>query len=242
MRIVRESKLGLSNARNRAIADARGEYLIFLDDDETPDPAWLTAFEELIDAQRPDAFGGRIAVLFEDLRPRWLSDDLLGFLGELNRAATVQPLTEPATPFYGGNFGFRRSIVERIGGFSVELGRKGTDNTGGEEVDFYRRALGAGLRVWWTPHALIHHRIRAAKLRPSYFRDLHFRQGRMEAARALGARRRPPPLYLFRQLGRSIATLARCAINNGPHRTVRQQMNVCYFAGRIAAHVLGPRA
>ncbi|TXT19555.1 MAG: putative glycosyltransferase [bacterium] len=35
VRVVREEKLGLSNARNRAIAEARGEYVIFMDDDET---------------------------------------------------------------------------------------------------------------------------------------------------------------------------------------------------------------
>ncbi len=59
VRVVREEKLGLSNARNRAIAEARGEYVIFMDDDETADPDWLCAFERLIDAHHPDAFGGR---------------------------------------------------------------------------------------------------------------------------------------------------------------------------------------
>ena len=60
VRVVREEKLGLSNARNRAIAEARGEYVIFMDDDETADPDWLCAYERLINAQHPDAFGGRI--------------------------------------------------------------------------------------------------------------------------------------------------------------------------------------
>ena len=62
VRIVRENKLGLSNARNRAIAEAVGEYVIFMDDDETADPEWLCAFERLIGAKQPDAFGGRIRV------------------------------------------------------------------------------------------------------------------------------------------------------------------------------------
>jgi len=33
-----------------------------------------------IEAKQPDAFGGRIRVLFEDARPVWLQDDLLAFL------------------------------------------------------------------------------------------------------------------------------------------------------------------
>jgi len=39
VRVVREEKLGLSHARNRAIDEARGEYVIFIDDDETVDPS-----------------------------------------------------------------------------------------------------------------------------------------------------------------------------------------------------------
>ncbi|HMM75038.1 MAG TPA: glycosyltransferase family 2 protein [Gammaproteobacteria bacterium] len=242
VRVVREEKLGLSNARNRAIAEARGEYIIFIDDDETVEPGWLIAFESLITSTTPDAFGGRIAVMFEDLRPRWLTDELLGFLGELARFPDVHPLDEPSTSFYGGNFGFRRSIIEKIGNFSPDLGRKGGDNTGGEEVEFYRRALKAGLSIWWTPYAVIHHRIQAAKLKPAYFRDLHFKQGRMEASRELDNRRRIPPLYLFGQLARSVLTLLRMTLEKGASSTVRQQMNVWYFAGRIIAHLSGPRA
>ena len=58
IRIVREEKLGLSNARNRALQEARGEYILFMDDDETPDPAWLTAYEEAMREHQPDALGG----------------------------------------------------------------------------------------------------------------------------------------------------------------------------------------
>lgn len=240
-RTVREDKLGLSNARNRAIAEARGEYLVFIDDDETPDPDWLCAFERLIDARNPDAFGGRIQVLFEDMRPAWLRDELLGFLGELNRAETIEPLTDPHASFYGGNFGFRRSVCARIGDFDATLGRKGSDNTGGEEVDFYRRLLAAGFSVWWTPQAVIHHRIQAIKLERSYFLDLHYRMGRMEAIRERGSRSRVPPLYLFGQLLRAAAAVWAQRRSEGRDATLRKEMNVAYFVGRIRGWALGPR-
>src|SRR5450631_2970039 len=81
VRMVREGKLGIAHARNRAVGEAWGEFLIFMDDDETPDADWLRTFDRLIREQNPDAFGGRISVLFEDPRPKWLTDDLLGFLG-----------------------------------------------------------------------------------------------------------------------------------------------------------------
>ena len=233
VRVVREAKLGLSNARNRAIAEARGEYIIFLDDDETADPDWLCAYERLIEAHAPDAFGGRIEVLFEGGRPVWLRDELLGFLGQLNRHAAIAQLTGPGESFYGGNFGFRSNLCGRIGAFDADLGRKGQDNTGGEEVDFYRRLLNAGFKVWWTPDAVIHHRIQAVKLDRRYFIDLHYRQGRMEAIRLRGYASRLPPFYLAGQIGRALLAVWRAFRSSGRNATLRQEMNVAYFVGYL---------
>jgi glycosyltransferase involved in cell wall biosynthesis len=241
VRVLREEKLGLSNARNRAIAEARGEYVIFMDDDETADPDWLCAFERLILDKNPDAFGGRIRVLFEDMRPVWLSDELLGFLGELNRAGEIVPLTDTHTSFYGGNFGIRKTVCDTVGGFDSMLGRKGTDNTGGEEVDFYRRLLSAGFKVWWTPDAVIHHRIQAAKLERAYFLDLHYRQGRMEAIRRRGGSSRLPPPYLFGQFARALGAVWDVYRQSGRNATLRQEMNVAYFLGQIRGWAFGPR-
>jgi len=239
VRVVREEKLGLSNARNRAIQEARGEYIIFIDDDETADPDWLCAFERLIEAQAPDAFGGRIEVLFEDPRPSWLRDELLGFLGQLNRHMGIAPLSEPGESFYGGNFGFRKRVCQRVGAFDADLGRKGTDNTGGEEVDFYRRLLTAGFKVWWTPEAVIHHRIQTAKLDRRYFLDLHYRQGRMEGRRKRGAGSRVPPLYLFGHCGRALRRALACRLSKGADHSLRMEMNAAYFLGFIYAWAFG---
>jgi glucosyl-dolichyl phosphate glucuronosyltransferase len=241
VRVVREEKLGLSNARNRAISEAKGEYIIFMDDDETADPDWLCAFERLILSKNPDAFGGRIRVLFEDMRPPWLRDELLGFLGELNRFETITPLIEPGTSFFGGNFGVRRSVCTTVGGFDSMLGRKGSDNTGGEEVDFYRRLLAAGFKVWWTPEAVIHHRIQAAKLERTYFLDLHYRMGRMEAIRKRGMGSRLPPPYLFGQFLRALSAVWKDYRRSGRNSTLRKEMNVAYFYGQIGGWAFGPR-
>jgi len=239
VRVIREEKLGLSNARNCAIRAASGEYVIFIDDDETPDPEWLREFEKLIKAHAPDAFGGRIEVQFEDARPTWLSDELLGFLGQLTRDDGVVPLTQRDTSFHGGNFGLRRAVCESVGLFDSMLGRKGSDNTGGEEVDFYLRLLDGGFKVFWTPHAVIFHRIEASKLSRNYFLDLHYRQGRMQAIRKRGAGSRIPPKYLFPQLWRALSAWAQQWRKAGKDSTVRKEMNVAYFVGYILGWILG---
>ncbi len=241
VRIVREERLGLSNARNRAIDEARGEYLIFIDDDETPVADWLCAYERLIVEQRPDAFGGPIRVGFDGPRPAWLRDELLGFLGEISRGETVFRMTDPSESFFGGNFGFRRSVCGRVGRFDPMLGRKGSDNTGGEEVDFYRRLLAEGFSVWWTPDATILHRVGSDKLRRSYFYDLHYRMGHAQAIRERGFGSRLPPRYFLGQLLRAFAAAREQRRQAGQDASVRREMNVAYFLGRICGWAFGPR-
>jgi len=240
VRMVREEKLGLSNARNRAVAEARGEYIIFIDDDETPDPEWLRAHENAIQSDHPDALGGRIEVMFEDgSRPPWLSDELLGFLGKLDHGGPKRQLTDPKTPIFGGNFGFKKKVFDKIGLFDAGLGRRGTDNTGGEDTEIYRRLLDAGCQVWWAPEAVINHRIQVGKLRRQYFLDLHYREGRMEGLRARGRRSSIPPFYLYPQLWRAILNTFVAWRSGGRNATLRKEMNVAYFVGYISGWALG---
>lgn len=234
VRVVVENKLGLSNARNRAISEARGDYIIFFDDDETPDPDWLRQYEQAIRASQPDALGGRIEVLFEGGdRPRWLQDELLGFIGQLSHGHAPKELSDPSTPIFGGNFGFRKAIFEQIGAFDADLGRRGGDNTGGEDTEIYRRMVHAGMKVRWVPEAVIYHRIESPKLRKSYFLDLHYRQGRMEGHRRRGAANRLPPLYLLPQLWRAFSAAAERRLRQGSGQSLRLEMNVAYFVGFI---------
>ncbi|MCE9550663.1 MAG: glycosyltransferase [Betaproteobacteria bacterium] len=240
VRMMREEKLGLSNARNRAVAEARGEYIFFIDDDETPAPEWLRAHESVIQRAYPDALGGRIEVMLEDgSRPPWLSNELLGFLGKLDHGGQQRQLTDPETPIFGGNFGFKKSVFDRIGLFDAGLGRKGTDNTGGEDTEIYHRLLDAGCQVWWVPGAVISHRIQVGKLRRQYFLDLHYRQGRMEGVRKRDNGSRVPPFFLYPQLWRSVRNALTVRCTRGRDASVRAEMNVSYFVGYILGWMAG---
>jgi glycosyltransferase involved in cell wall biosynthesis len=234
LRIVREENLGLSNARNRAIDEARGEYIVFMDDDETADPGWLQAFDRATGRIAPDAFGGRIEVLFEEgKRPRWLDDDILPFLGKLDLGMIEGRITNPGTPIFGGNFGFRRSLFREIGNFDSGLGRRGKQNIGGEDTQMFRRLMAQGRVVYWVPEAVIHHRIQTWKLKRSYFLDLHFQQGRIEGSRNRQQRSRVPPPYLFGHLARAVKAALAQRLSAGGDKALRKEMNVAYFLGYI---------
>jgi GT2 family glycosyltransferase len=108
-------------------------------------------------------------------------------------------------------------------------------------VDFYRRLLDAGFQVWWTPEAVIHHRIQTAKLERSYFLDLHYKLGRMEAIRTRGNGSRLPPNYFYGQLLRAMASVWSVYRQAGRNASLRKEMNVVYFLGLILGWAFGPR-
>lgn len=231
-RVVREVKLGLSNARNCAIAHAAGEYLLFIDDDETPHAQWLVNHAAAMAEHQPDALGGPIDVQFVDgARPAWLQDELLGFIGKVDHGGAGRWLTAPETPIFGGNFAFRHTVFDRIGNFDAGLGRLGGANFGGEDIEIYERLLQAGCKVRWVPDSLIYHQVESPKLRRGYFLDLHFKQGRLEGAKARAQRSRLPPMFLAPQLARAISAASKQRFGIGAHASLRSEMNVSYLFG-----------
>ncbi len=237
-RVVREPQLGVANARNRAVTEAQGEYLVFIDDDENADPQWLRTYEQTIQEYQPDCLGGPCKVEFENAeRPSWVQDDLLGFLGELDHGQPPRQLTERSTLLYTGNCGYKLSLFDRVGLFDSELGRRGNVNSGGEDTDMYKRILAAGGHIRWMPDAVIQHRIRGNKLHKSYFYELHYRQGRNEGRQKRGSGSRIPPKYLIPQLGRALKAALVERLSRGGDYSVRKEMNLVYFIGYIRGWV-----
>lgn len=230
-RSVQEGALGVANARNRALQEAQGEYVVFLDDDETPEKDWLQQIEQLIDAYHPAAIGGRICAQLPGPRPGWLSNQLLGFLGELDYGPEIQSLTKPSTPIFTGNAAFHRQTVLDAGGFDATLGRRGSLQSGGEDTELYRRLIAAEKTILWAPKAVIHHRIEPWKLHRGYFLQLHYRQGRMEGARKRGANSRIPQLYLYPQVARAYGRALATRLRQGANHSLRLEMNAAYFTG-----------
>ena len=238
-RCVQESALGVANARNRALHEAKGEYVVFLDDDETPEQDWLQQIEHIIDLHRPAAVGGRICAQLPAKRPAWLSDQLLGFLGELDYGPGIQILTKPSTPIFTGNAAFHRQTVIESGDFDATLGRRGGIQSGGEDTELYRPLVMLGKTILWAPKAVIHHRIEPWKLRRGYFLQLHYRQGRMEGACKRGAGSRIPPLYLYPQVARAYGRALTMRLKQGANQSLRLEMNAAYFTGYLLGWVKG---
>jgi len=146
-----ESAPGLSNARNRALSSATGQFILWTDDDVLVSPRWLTSYLEGF-ARWPHSpvFGGAIAPLFEGVPPRWLQSELA--ISEPLQAMFVirscdLPMSfrrgEAANYPYGANMAMRTQLVRPIG-FDPALGRREKVFLHGEESAVIHSLLAYG--------------------------------------------------------------------------------------------------
>ena len=91
-------------------------------------------------------------------------------LGKLDYGSESRPLAYPEYPF-GGNMSFKCSIIEKIGGFSVNLGLKGRKLLGNDENEFFFRInqFNDKYTIFYNPSALVYHNVRSQCYKPSYF-------------------------------------------------------------------------
>jgi glycosyltransferase involved in cell wall biosynthesis len=136
VRHVYEPELGLSHARNRGVAEARGDVVAFMDDDAVADPQWLSAIKATFEgvSPQPVCVGGKVSPIWESPRPDWLPDDSkLGILTVLHWGEQPLWLQWGRQYLVGTNIAFKKDRLLAVGGFNPTLGRKGEGLLADEE-------------------------------------------------------------------------------------------------------------
>ena len=156
-RYFEETKQGLSFARNRGIAEAKGEWLVFLDDDAMVEEDYIANLQNHL-SQHPEAgaFGGKIEPFFEEGEPEWYCKWAMGFVSAIDRGEKVHVFPDTKFPI-GANMGIRRDVIEHVGLFNTDLGRTGTNLLAGEEKDLFDRIRGAGYEILYFPNIGVKH-------------------------------------------------------------------------------------
>lgn len=159
LQAVYEPEPGKSRALNRAITAARGELLVFTDDDVDPQPDWLDQLAAAA-ARHPDidGFGGRIRVKTSGV-PAWVLRSRLRQL--LISAHDYGELERPYPPNrfpIGPNMAVRRRALRGIAEpFPVELGPGSAVPVGDEPAFFFRLGFGTAKTSLYVPTAEVRH-------------------------------------------------------------------------------------
>lgn len=171
---VIETNQGLSYARNRALSEAKGEIVAFIDDDAIAQPGWLAGIVRPFSEPDVGCVGGKIMLDLPHEVPSWLTPGLYSFFSQFDGGAEVKETNE----VYGCNFAVRRSIALELGGFSVNLGFSGRRVLPGEDIEFCRRLKSSGYKIMYTPHAVVVHKVDPSRIEKTWFMERTELQGR----------------------------------------------------------------
>lgn len=155
-----EPRQGLSHARNTGLEKARGEYILFTDDDAEIPNNWVSEYMRTIAQYSPDCLYSRITIIWDKPKPWWFIPEYTPYFVGLNYGDQVLEVTDIHREFYGKNFCVRKSLITQLGGFDPNLGRQGAKLAAGEETLLYRKMVQQGKKIIYFPSAAVGHRLK----------------------------------------------------------------------------------
>jgi len=176
---IREERLGLHNARHAGVWAAKGDILIFTDDDATFAPVWLRAYAEAFNAH-PEmvAAGGPVRASWQAPPPKWLVE-FMGDAKTFGIFSLMEPYNDfrlnPDGIFFGVNMAIRANVLLEMGGFNPEA--FGGVWLGDGETGLVYKLWKHKMLIGYVPEALVYHHIPPERMTVQYLRLRMANQG-----------------------------------------------------------------
>lgn len=170
LRVFRQRNSGPASARNKGAREAKGDFLIFVDDDCIAEPTWLRSLQSVFEETGAAAVAGAVVNPDDGWVGRYVNRESI-IAHVLSRDGLVQELIT-------GNAGVRAEVFKKLGGFDEAI-----RVAGGEDTEFSLRLRAEGHRIVPAPEARVHHQSRMDLV--AYLKMI-FRHGR--GRRRLGER------------------------------------------------------
>lgn len=175
---IREPEVGLLHARHAGARAARGEIVVYVDDDVIAPGEWLEALLSPFRSLDVACSGGKATPQWEASLPEWFTQFEPGYLSLLDLGDETRDLTFPNC-VWGCNMAVRRAVLFDLGGFNPDgFGdRKRIWLRGDGECGLQEKISQHGLRTVYEPRAWLAHRIPSSRLTPEHFYWRFFLQG-----------------------------------------------------------------
>jgi glycosyltransferase involved in cell wall biosynthesis len=182
IRRLHEKAQGLSNARNCAMTHARGDVIVWTDDDVDPEPDWLCGAADAF-SRNPEAaaIGGPI----EPWYPSTPDPDLLDAFQEIRTGycgvdhGDQERWLDEREQIYGANMAFRLSAVEGMR-FDTRTGRIGGQLTNGDDTSYVQSVRDRGGKVYWAPRMRLRHYVDPHRMTLGYLEKFIRENARQE--------------------------------------------------------------
>jgi glucosyl-dolichyl phosphate glucuronosyltransferase len=186
LKILQEPKQGHSHARNRAVSEAQGEWLIWTDDDVLVPSDWAQQYWQAM-RSFPDAayLVGPVRPWFESTPPNWVKQHmprLMSFWALVDHGPEVRKLAENEHGF-GANMAFKLALLKQHP-FDARRGRVANRLTSGDDSLVIEQLKQLGHYGVWVGLAPVEHWLPANRLTPGTVFELHRWN---EAAEGFGA-------------------------------------------------------
>lgn len=178
-----EKEPGLIAARHCAVKNAKGEILIFVDDDVEVSSYWLQSLVNVFKDEEVKLAGGRNLPKYESSPPDWIKwfwiENKYGkFLWQLSLLDFGNTRKIIKGDFiFGLNFAIRKSALKKIGGFHPDYIDGHLLYEGDGETFVTRKAMLLGYKMIYEPRALVYHHLPASRLTRDYFCKRYYKCG-----------------------------------------------------------------
>lgn len=160
----------ISIARNAGLDAASGDYVAFVDDDETVSPNWLQKLWHMAQQEGADVVFGAVQSIYPDTSESWLIE---GDYHSTKPPAEGEAVTTGCT----ANVLIRRACPAVQGlRFDLALGR-----SGGEDTVYFRRIYQKGGRLRFAADAVVFEKVVPARLSLPWLVQRKFRSGQSHA-------------------------------------------------------------
>jgi glycosyltransferase involved in cell wall biosynthesis len=197
---------GKSRALNLGVRTARGEIILFTDDDVIVRSGWCAALLEPFANPEVGAAGGRVVPIYPGPLEDWMNGAHLAHAALADLGPDERSLGDYDLP-YGANMAIRSSLLAAIPEpFSPRLGHVGKGAMGWEEWHLLL-CLRRDSDIVYVPEAVVDHHLEARRLTWPSFRRNYFLGG-MGFARHLRLDGEKPP-DVARRMARTARLLRR---------------------------------
>ena len=218
-----ESRQNIALTRNKAIENARGEYVAFLDDDEVPTDKWLLSLYNACRKYGVDGVLGSARPQFEGKPPEWVV-----------KGKFFDRVTHPTGFVIDWRMGRTGNVLLKSHLFNDGEQPFRSEFLSGEDQDFFRRMTEKGHAFVWCNEALTHEIIPAVRCTRSYLLKRGLFYGKFNLKHPSSG-----PFFILKSILKSVVAVTvytialPCLLLLGQHIFMRYLFKTCHHVGKL---------